>query len=139
VRTLALQAFRCGPAKGWFVVVSHGSGERCAGVDARKNQIAAILDELGVAHRSGHFPREMSGGEAVRVAVAMALVAEPKLILADEATGELDPATADSTMNAIVKRSIDHGVTLLYVTHDMRMAGYAENRLTLTGNVLTRS
>lgn len=112
---------------------------RIAGVDTRTRHITASLDELGVLHRSGHFPREMSGGEAVRVAVAMALAVEPELILADEATGELDPATAAETMETIIRRSIDRGVTLLYVTHDMQIAGYAENRLTLTRNGLTAS
>ena len=69
----------------------------------------------------------------------MALAVEPELILADEATGELDPATAAETMETIIRRSIDRGVTLLYVTHDMQIAGYAENRLTLTRNGLTAS
>lgn len=110
-----------------------------AGLVARKHQITAHLDELGVAHRSGHFPREMSGGEAVRVAVAMALASRPELILADEATGELDAATARETMEVIVKRSIDHGATLLFVTHDIQMAGNAERRLTLMNNELAVS
>lgn len=110
-----------------------------AGLEARKREITALLDELGVAHRSGHFPREMSGGEAVRVAVAMAIASQPDLILADEATGELDPATARETMDVIVKRSIDHGATLLYVTHDVQMAGYAKRRFTLMDSESTAS
>lgn len=110
-----------------------------AGLEARKREITAHLGELGVAHRSGHFPREMSGGEAVRVAVAMALATKPELILADEATGELDPATARETMDVIVKRSIDHGVTLLYVTHDVQLADKAQRRLTLTDKELAAS
>jgi ABC-type lipoprotein export system ATPase subunit len=112
---------------------------RTAGLNVQKRDITARLEELGVAHRSGHFPRELSGGESVRVAVAMALAVEPQLILADEPTGQLDPATAAVTMKAIVKRSIDRGATLLFVTHDVQMAGYAENRLTMTGDGRTAS
>lgn len=110
---------------------------KIAGLGRVKTRTAvAHLVEFGVAHRADHLPREMSGGEAVRVALAMALATDPELILADEATGELDPETAKETMDIILRRSLDRGVTLLYVTHSLEISGYADRCLALTDNVL---
>ncbi len=90
-----------------------------------------LLDELGVADRRDHLPRRMSGGQAQRVAVAVALANEPDLLLADEVTGQLDSATADQVMRTIVDAGRRRGLTVLFVTHDHEIAARAERRLVL--------
>jgi putative ABC transport system ATP-binding protein len=90
-----------------------------------------VLDELGVADRRDHLPRRMSGGQAQRVAVAVALANRPDLLLADEVTGQLDSKTADAVMEAILDVRERHGLTVLYVTHDRALASRADHRLVL--------
>jgi putative ABC transport system ATP-binding protein len=94
-------------------------------------QTRDLLAELGVADRSDHLPRRMSGGQAQRVAVAVALANEPDLLLADEVTGQLDTATADQVMRTILEAGRRHGLTVLFVTHDRELAARAERRLVL--------
>lgn len=90
-----------------------------------------LLAELGVADRSDHLPRRMSGGQAQRVAVAVALANEPDLLLADEVTGQLDSENAAQVMRIIVDAGRRHGLTVLFVTHDPDIAERAERRLVL--------
>ena len=92
-----------------------------------------LLAELGVGSRSHHLPRRMSGGEAQRVAIAVALANDPELLLADEITGQLDSKTADQVMGTIFDAWQRHGLTVLYVTHDRGLADRAERRLILDG------
>ncbi|MDP9184199.1 MAG: ABC transporter ATP-binding protein [Actinomycetota bacterium] len=105
----------------------------------RGAQTRDLLAELGVADRSDHLPRRMSGGQAQRVAVAVALANEPDLLLADEVTGQLDTATADQVMRTILEAGRRHGLTVLFVTHDRELAARAERRLVLeAGQVYER-
>ena len=90
-----------------------------------------LLGELGVADRSDHLPRRMSGGQAQRVAVAVALANEPDLLLADEITGQLDSENADQVMRTILEAGNRHGLTVLFVTHDSEVASRAERHLVL--------
>ena len=90
-----------------------------------------LLDELGVGDRKDHLPRRMSGGQAQRVAIAVALANGPDLLLADEVTGQLDSATADAVMEAIIDVRASRDLTVLYVTHDHRLAASADHRLAL--------
>ena len=92
---------------------------------------AELLVDLGVGDRKDHLPRRMSGGQAQRVAIAVALVNRPDLLLADEVTGQLDSATADSVVQAIADAGRRYGMTILYVTHDHALAARAERRLVL--------
>lgn len=92
-----------------------------------------LLAELGVGGRSHHLPRRMSGGEAQRVAVAVALANAPELLLADEVTGQLDSKNADQVMGTIFDAWQRRGLTVLYVTHDAGLADRAERRLILDG------
>jgi ABC-type lipoprotein export system ATPase subunit len=84
----------------------------------RRRRAGQLLDVLGVAHCAGRRPDEMSGGEQQRVAIAVALANSPQVLLADEPTGELDSATAESVFGALQTANAELGVTVLVVTHD---------------------
>ena len=91
------------------------------------------LAELGLGDRGHHLPRRLSGGEAQRVAVAVALANDPELLLADEVTGQLDSANADQVMATIFDAWRRRGLTVLFVTHNHELARRAERRLVLEG------
>jgi putative ABC transport system ATP-binding protein len=90
-----------------------------------------LLSELGLENRIGNLPRQLSGGEAQRVAVGVALANEPDLLLADEVVGQLDQATAAGVMEVIFAASRERGLTVLYVTHDEQLAHAAQQGLRL--------
>src|SRR5438105_3332333 len=81
-------------------------------------QARALLGELGLAARLHHLPQQLSGGEAQRVSIAVALANQPDLLLADELTGELDSATAEQVMELILEAWRQRGLTVLLVTHN---------------------
>jgi len=91
-----------------------------------------LLTDLGLAHRMDHLPRQLSGGESQRVAVAVALANEPDLLLADEVVGQLDSSTAGEVMELIFTASRERNLTVLYVTHDEQLARQAHRSLRLT-------
>ncbi|HEY2549520.1 MAG TPA: ABC transporter ATP-binding protein [Streptosporangiaceae bacterium] len=85
---------------------------------ARNTRAGELLDVLGVAHCAGRRPEQMSGGEQQRTAIAVALANDPRVLLADEPTGELDSATAADVFGALQTANTELGVTVLIVTHD---------------------
>jgi putative ABC transport system ATP-binding protein len=91
-----------------------------------------LLSDLGLRHRMDHLPRQLSGGESQRVAVAVALANEPDLLLADEVVGQLDSTTAADVMEMIFTASRERNLTVLYVTHDEQLARQAHRSLRLT-------
>jgi putative ABC transport system ATP-binding protein len=98
---------------------------------------AALLREVGLADRLDHRPARLSGGEAQRVAVAVALANDPDLLLADEITGQLDADTAAEVMDMIFAAWRERGLTVLFVTHSGALAARAQRRLALVdGEVL---
>jgi ABC-type lipoprotein export system ATPase subunit len=90
-----------------------------------------LLGEVGLGKRLHHRPRQLSGGEAQRVAVAVALANEPDLLLADELTGELDSATSDQVMRVLTEMWGRRRMTILLVTHNVQLAARADRRLRL--------
>jgi putative ABC transport system ATP-binding protein len=107
-----------------------------AGSGDRRRRARELLAELGLGGRLHHRPRQLSGGEAQRVAVAAALANQPDLLLADEVTGELDSGTAAQVVEVILDAWRQRGLTVLLVTHDPQLAAGAQRRLTLTDGVV---
>ena len=89
------------------------------------------LEAVGLGHRLGHYPGELSGGEEQRVAIARAFVGEPKLLLADEPTGNLDRATGDSVMALLFDFAAKRGTTLVLVTHEPALTEHCGRLLRL--------
>ncbi|MCP5268628.1 MAG: ATP-binding cassette domain-containing protein [Zoogloeaceae bacterium] len=100
------------------------AGQRSAGGEAR-----AWLERVGLAHRLGHYPKHLSGGEQQRVALARAFATGPKLILADEPTGNLDAATGHQIIDLMFSINAELGTTLILVTHDEEIAARCGRRL----------
>jgi putative ABC transport system ATP-binding protein len=89
------------------------------------------LDHVGLGHRTGHRPHELSGGECQRVAIARALVAQPQLILADEPSGSLDIKTGDAVMTVLFDVVEEFRQTLVLVTHSLELARHCHRQLYL--------
>ena len=94
------------------------------------------LARVGLARRTTHYPRQLSGGEQQRVAIARAFATEPKLLMADEPTGNLDAATGVEIAELMFRLNREHGTTLLLVTHDVSLASRCERRLSLASGRL---
>ena len=95
-----------------------------------RNRVDALLEMVGLTHRRGHRPAALSGGEMQRVAIARALINKPRLLLADEPTGNLDSATGADIL-ALFQRLRLEGLTVIVVTHNEALARAAERRLFL--------
>jgi ABC-type lipoprotein export system ATPase subunit len=106
-------------------------------VPARKRAIE-LLESLGLGERLKHKPKELSGGERQRVAIARALMNRPKVLLADEPTGNLDSRTGKQIMDVLLKTNREQGQTILMVTHDQALATQAHQILHLQdGKIVT--
>jgi putative ABC transport system ATP-binding protein len=104
------------------------AGERPA---RRRERASELLASVGMTPRAAHRPGALSGGERQRVAIARALVNRPRLVLADEPTGNLDADTSEEVMQLLESLRRDRGCTLLVVTHDHALAGRADQLLVL--------
>ncbi len=94
------------------------------------------LDEVGLSHRKNHFPAKLSGGEQQRVAIARAFVTKPKIIFADEMTGNLDMKTGKLISDIVFSLNQSQGTTLVLVTHDQQLADRCHKKYQLAEGVL---
>src|SRR5215471_7980920 len=108
-----------------------------AGAAERRRRVDAALDSVGLGDRARHLPGEMSGGQQQRAAIARALVKEPKVLLADEPTGNLDEDTRDEIINLLEKLWRERGLTLVLVTHDSAIARRAGRVGVMSKGLLT--
>ena len=105
----------------------------------RKKRVNEALERMQIMHRKNHFPQQLSGGQQQRVAVGRAVVANPKLILADEPTGNLDSAHGEEVMNLMAKLH-EEGTTIIMVTHSPAYAEYAQRVVHLfDGHIVTEN
>ena len=96
----------------------------------RKSKVEQVMERMQIAHRRNHFPQQLSGGQQQRVAIARAVVTSPKLILADEPTGNLDSKNGKEVMGLLTELNND-GTTIIVVTHSQHDAGYASRVINL--------
>jgi ABC-type lipoprotein export system ATPase subunit len=95
----------------------------------RRDRAAALLESVGLEHRLDHFPSKLSGGERQRVAIARSLANSPSVLLADEPTGNLDSENARMILELIIRLQREQSMTLVLVTHDMRIARQASRTI----------
>jgi putative ABC transport system ATP-binding protein len=105
----------------------------------RKKRVSEVLEQMQIMHRKNHFPQQLSGGQQQRVAVARAVVAKPKLILADEPTGNLDSTHGDEVMKMLTDLN-EGGTTIVMVTHSPSYAEFAHRTVHLFyGHIVTEN
>lgn len=97
-----------------------------------------LTDALGIAALLGRYPEQLSGGQQQRVAIARTLAARPPLILADEPTGNLDEATADTVVDIMLRLTKSANIALLLVTHSSRLAAKLDRRIVLSGGKVSQ-
>jgi putative ABC transport system ATP-binding protein len=103
---------------------------------ARRTRAKGLLDQVGLADRMDHYPSELSGGQQQRVAIARALANDPLIIIGDEMTGDLDSQTGFEVMRLMRHLNQEQGKTVVFVTHDPRMADFADRTVTMLDGVI---
>jgi putative ABC transport system ATP-binding protein len=104
----------------------------------RKKRVNEMLEAVGLSDRAHHRPDQLSGGQQQRVAVARALAINPKVILADEPTANLDTENGKQVMDIMQRLNKETGVTFVFATHDPRVIGYANRVVTLQDGLITK-
>jgi len=102
------------------------------GVSRARERAQALLDEVGLHDRGHHYPSQLSGGEQQRVAIARAFANDPRILLADEPTGNLDSKNGAHIFDLLLKLNRERGTTLLLVTHDHQLADLADRKISLS-------
>jgi putative ABC transport system ATP-binding protein len=103
-----------------------------------KEQARELLDRVGLGDRFSHYPSQLSGGEQQRVAMARAFITQPDILFADEPTGNLDEATAETVTDLLFSLNRESGTTLVLVTHNMELASHTHRILELRGGHLIK-
>jgi len=101
-----------------------------------RNQALELLDKVGLAHRHHHYPTQLSGGEQQRVSLARAFSNKPKILFADEPTGNLDAETSEKVVKLLFDLNQESQTTLILVTHDLELAGKTQRILRIKGGTL---
>lgn len=105
----------------------------------RRSKVKVALDKVGLTHRADHFPYQLSGGEQQRVSIARAIVKQPKVLLADEPTGNLDSKTTTEIMELLLSVAEQESLTLVLVTHDLDLAEkYSEKQFSMNDGQLSQ-
>lgn len=110
-----------------------------AGLDNAKALGQTALEKVGLAHRGSHYPNQLSGGEQQRVAIARAFITQPKILFADEPTGNLDAANSAKVEQLLFDLNRDSDTTLVLVTHDNNLAAQCQRQLTMQAGQLTET
>ena len=108
-----------------------------AGIAKAKDKAQAMLERVGLSHRLTHFPNQLSGGEQQRVAIARAFICEPKVLFADEPTGNLDSANSDKIADMLFELNRESDTTLVLVTHDMELASRCQRQFIMDSGCLS--
>lgn len=106
------------------------------GLSNPKIRALEVLKQVGVAHRAGHYPNQLSGGEQQRVAIARAFITQPKILFADEPTGNLDAKNSDNVESLLFELNKQSNTTLVLVTHDRELALKCDRQLSMNAGVL---
>ncbi|WP_136525296.1 ABC transporter ATP-binding protein [Geomonas ferrireducens] len=108
------------------------------GDKAARTKALALLDRVGLSHRVASFPHQLSGGEKQRCAICRALINDPRIIFADEPTGNLDSVNGEAILALLLELQREHGTTMILVTHSPEIAGSADRVITLKdGRIVT--
>jgi putative ABC transport system ATP-binding protein len=110
-----------------------------AGVVDAKQKAQNMLERVGLSHRLSHLPKQLSGGEQQRVAIARAFICEPKVLFADEPTGNLDKANGDKIADMLFELNQESDTTLVLVTHDLALAKRCQRQFLMDNGVLTEA
>ena len=110
-----------------------------AGLDNPKSLALDILEQVGLKHRAHHFPNQLSGGEQQRVAIARAFITSPKILFADEPTGNLDAKNSEKIEALLFEMNREKGTTLILVTHDNELAEHCDRQLTMNAGELVET
>lgn len=106
----------------------------------RRRRVQVALEAVHLADRADHYPRQLSGGQEQRVGIARAIVTHPKIVVADEPTGDLDPETSEQILHLLKRLNDELSITLLMVTHDAEAAAVAGRQLVLQdGKLIERT
>lgn len=103
------------------------------GIKVQEQTAKALLERVGLGHRSGHYPSQLSGGEQQRVSIARAFANKPKILFADEPTGNLDAETSQSIEDMLFELNRESGTTLVIVTHDLDLAAKTQQIIPIKG------
>jgi putative ABC transport system ATP-binding protein len=110
-----------------------------AGLDNPKALALDILEQVGLKRRAHHFPNQLSGGEQQRVAIARAFITSPKILFADEPTGNLDAKNSEKIEALLFEMNREKGTTLVLVTHDNELAEHCDRQLTMNAGELVET
>ena len=110
-----------------------------SGVANAKQKAQQMLERVGLSHRLNHFPNQLSGGEQQRVAIARAFISEPKVLFADEPTGNLDGANSDKVADMLFDLNRESDTTLVLVTHDLQLANRCQRRFNMQAGKLSEA